>query len=541
MLKKHVILYILLIIPVLYLITLYNYDYHWDGVTYAWNIENKPIETLFHKHHLIYTPFCKLIFLLITKPGINIRAIDMLIWINILSGIVFLYLCFMIFRNIFRESRYAAPIGTFIIALSYSFGTQFRNASPYIITLSLCTLVIYRATRNFYKDNRFSINLLDWFLLLLAVLFHQLAILMLPTLIYIQLYSSETKCIKTIFRNLSLFLFTLFGIYLITFFITNETTSITSFIKWASGYATQRFWVFKEAKGFLPTIGLSLYEGIMSNKALFLAPVQRSTLRLEEHVIYDGDPFFGNLVSWIIFIIFIWFIFDGFHKMAHDNRLVRFERLFIFWILPYLVFLQFYTPYISFYRLFYILPLTIALIYRVKSLIRNLNNLVFAAVVIIGFVSINYIFGYIPENIYLNNRYLVSSYEIKKYSTKNDLFIFPSSTDYADGIYVRYFGERDISFFRQFKEPQLGNLSNEKIKEVCESTKNWFSSNYENIYVAQTREISWQGFLIFSPPKLNREEYPEILLLNQNQISLDYNIKYGDKAFRKIEIRNHAY
>jgi len=210
---------------------------------------------------------------------------------------------------------------------------------------------------------------------------------------------------------------------------------------------------------------------------------------LNEHVIYDGDPFFGLLIGWFLFVAIVYLMINGFKRLNSNNYYKYMTRYFIAWILPFVILFQFFTPYNSFYRLFYIIPIVILITSSSLVLFKPVKNKIFGIILIIGFVFINFNFGFIPESNKLNNRYYVSAMEIKTNTTKQDLFIFPASTDFKDGVYVRYFGERNISFFKQFRVENYPEITEKEYLNIIAKSKTWFIENYKNIYIAYGPEI----------------------------------------------------
>jgi len=537
MLKKNVIPHIIILSPILFLIGMKNYAYYWDGVEYSWKIENLQIKELFHRHHLLYTPFCKLIYLFLKVIGFEIRAIDVLIWINIIFGIFFLAISFMILRRLIPNSPFSASIGTLLISFSYTFGHFFRNADPYIIPIALLAFILLRISDEKNGIFTFRVDVFSWLLLFFAVLIHQLSILFLPALMYAQIVSFEKRYWKKTVFVFLVFIVALLITYLVVFITTRDGKTLEAFIKWMSGYATRRFWIFQESEGFFPSIGKSIFEGIMSNITLFLAPVIKANIRLPENFIYDGDPFFGNLVCWILFIILLWLIFDGLRKMYMTPGYKRISKFMLIWLLPYIIFLQFFTPYNYFYRLFYLLPLSIAIVYGGGKLIKPVRNKFAGSAFLTAFFLLNFIFGYIPDNIILNNRYLVMTNEIVKYSTRDDLFIFPASSDYKEAVYLKYFGDRDIAFFKQFPVEEYSELTDQKLKSICNESREWLIQNYDKLFIAFSREVGWTGYNRYNISSSGKNA-PYLLLLNQNQLSLNEKYVFAEKSFRTVILHN---
>jgi len=533
--SNRIFLYFLFFIPVVVLIVMKNYAYYWDGISYAINLENLPIEHTFHRHHLVYTPFCYAIYLVISKIGISMRSIDFLIILNIIFGLIYLTACFLIFKMIFHDFPIAAPLGTMFIAISYTFGTYFRNTTPYLIPMAICAVVFLRIISQSRNEKNLRVTPVDWILLFIAVLFHQIALLMLPAVIFAQMMSVNQYRSRIIIRNILIFSISFFGIYLMIFYLTGLYTTQTSFLNWMSGYAFTDFWVFREAKGFLPAIQKSTVESIISHKALFVAPVERSLLRVFEFNRTFSDDFQDRWVGWILFIVIIAFILCGIGSMLRNHAHQRLAKFLLIWILMHIAFFNLFTPYQNFYRMFYLLPLAILMLEGIKKTRWTRVNLTFGIILLLTFTYVNFLRGFVPESLPENNPYLVFSKKVEEKTDKHDLFIFTMFPDYHYGLYLQYFGNRDVFWLRDFQSYRYPGANFEKLWTISQQTRDFINDNYNKLYLPIETIIPKTGCLRLVHKKQLNYDF-ELLLLMPMQISTSSFNQLGSRYFYEVEL-----
>jgi len=526
---------ILFLIPILLLLILKNYSYYWDGVDYAWQVEKAPIQYLFHQHHLVYTPFMKLIYLGITDLGLNIRSIDLMIALNIIAGLFYLVICYRLLKCIFSDYKYAAPAGTLLIGLSYTFATYWRNVDAYIIPLALTSLIMYRITRNGIQN--LNVELLDWLLLLLATIFHQISILVLPALVFAQYHSSSKNQKLRLLAIITVFFVSLSGLYLLTFHFMSPHLTHESFFKWVSGYAMGDYWIFKKVQGFPQIVCLSLKESLSSNKALFLAPIKGWVLLSNEYVIYGNFKIF-NFLSWVLFIFMSGAIIAGAIGMF-SNRKSGFLAKFLFiWIAPFIILFQVFTPSNNFYRMFYLLPFVIFLLTFVAGILKTSFDKISGIVFIIIFICFNFAFGFITESFPSSNQTLTYAKDVQELTSPRDLFIFSPSPDYQPRIYLNYFTDRDVFMIRHLPSRDRADLSDEQMKVVCNQSRKWLMDNYDNFYFSRGVVNYSDDYLEISTLDQNKK-LPEMLVLHMSQIEIKEITEITSYPFNHADILEH--
>ncbi len=533
---KHIFLYILFLIPIVTLICIKNYAYHWDGVDVAYYMQDPHQPKFFHQHHLLYAPFCYLINIFLIKLGFVFESIDMLVIINIIVGIVFMGSCFYIFRKIFPDSLPIALAGVLIIGVSYTFGAYFRNSDPYIIAITIISFSCARIIFFFMKKEKLRVSNADWIIVFLATSIHQASILYLPALIYAQTKSASDFSYKAITHKLRIFFAMLLGLYLFVFLFTSSSPSLESFINWVIGYAKSDFWVLSELNYTEPIVEHWLLYSVYSQKSLFLAPVTRSVLHLEDYATVNMDILALKAIGWILFSLIIYFVICGIREMARSRTNRSLLTYIILWIVPYFILLMFFAPYCSFHRLFYLIPLVVLILNGVKVFSSRKIFKVAISISLIIYICYNFHCGFIPESKKENNTFISTALIAKKYTTGRNLFIFKDE-DYFHAKYMRYFGKKDVAWIRQYSFERHPETSFENIYPACKETSSWLGNNYDYIYIsdqyADDKACLYNLILITEV-----QNKPNYLVMFPQQIQHISMIEFGHKRFLRIKIND---
>ena len=493
---------------------------------------------MIHQHHIAFAPFCYLIYTTAKYLRFDFESINLLTGMNIIAGMVFLTICYIIFKRLFPDFPFAGITGALITGFSYTFGTYFRNSDQYIIPMTICAYILLRITRNINKSGTLTITAMDWIIFFIAVLMHQMTLLCLPAIAYAEYMVLKKNRFPTIFMKIFILLFSLGIVYASVFWYTRPVPSFDSFCFWMKGYSKYNFWVFSNTHGTIQILKQSMLESLFSHKALFAAPIERSSiLRLHDYARTNGYESLGEWIGWILFVVVIVFIIDGFRIMKAHKRLNKLSKFLLIWFLPYFIFLQLFVPYQCFYRLFYLLPLIIFIMASVSRIINNNVMRVMITFLLICFVSVNLIFGFIPESRAGNNPYLIFSDDVKANSTKRDFFIMTDSK-YCYGKYLRYFGQRDVAWLRRFAIEKYPDVTFEKVWIKSSEARKYLLNNYDNIYIPSDTGIPESDCLILILLTL-KDDDPEFLLLFPQQLHVMDIKMFGDTIFYKLEIMEY--
>lgn len=519
----------------LFLIFLPNYFFHWDGLDYAWQLENSPFKDLFHRHHLLFVPICKLVFSLLESTGLKITGLNFLIGLNILAGLAFLWICYRIFKVLFQRFWFMPLLGTAFVAFSFIFGSYFRSPNIYILPIAILAMLIYRLVSSHKKNCSFHVTYHDWILLLVATLIHQISILALPALCYAYVISRSEHFVRKLIINLSLFFAAYFSINILVFCNMANEISVSSFTKWMVGYASRDFWIFKEVNGTGNIIKTSLFDSLMSHKALFVAPVDRATVRLYPVEKFPLPEMLGEILGWFAFFLIVSILVYGFilyrSNKSPESQLSYF---LLFWIIPFFTLFQLFNPYMSCYRLFYLLPLFIFFLKGVERLALVRQNINVICMLLVILVFCNLFYGFLPESNSHNNPYYRFAITADSSMDKDDLVLFHPQ-EYFYAVHLRYFSDCRVAFLRRFSPSDYPDIPVEKILSNTEETAVWINSKFGNVYLSGIAGTPVMDFEKIQPLFIEPSS-PEIMLINKNQLHSRESIFLDSCKFTLLDI-----
>jgi hypothetical protein len=519
----------------LFLIFLPNYYFHWDGLDYAWQLENAPMKDLFHRHHLLFIPICKLVFSLLESTGLKITGLNFLIGLNILGGLAFLWICYRIFKVLFQRFWFMPLLGTAFVAFSFIFGSYFRSPNIYILPIAIMAELIYRLVINLSKSGTFKVTNIEWLMLFIATLIHLTSILALPALCYAYIISRPDHIFKGLIANLSLFLASYLGMNILIFCSISHDISISLFVKWISRFANRDYWIFNEFSGLANIIEASFSKSLMSHKALFVAPVDRAFVRFYPVEKFPLPELLGEILGWFAFILIIGILIYGFILYRSNKASERQLSFFLlFWIIPYLILFQLFIPHMSCYRLVYVLPLFIFFLKGVERLVLVRQNLNVICTLFVILIFCNFAYGFLPESNSHNNPYYRFAMTADTSMDKDDIVLFHPQ-EYFYAVHLRYFSDCRVAFLRRFTPSDYPDIPVEKIWTNTEETAVWINSKFENVYLSGIAGIPIMDYEKFQPLFIEPST-PEIMLLSKSQLHAKENISIDSCKFSLLLI-----
>lgn len=367
--------------------------YYWDGIAFAQAIEDASAlnPSLVHPNHLIYNFAGYLFYKLLVSLGFELRAVTALQILNGLLSAACAGVLFVILIDTLR-SMYLSVCLTLLFAFSatwWKFSTDANAYIPSVLFLLVCFYLIL--------PDRKPKPLLLALTFFVSMVFHQLAVTMFPVLalgIYLQdgSLSLKRRALNVVLFSVAAIALTLaaycylfslaaggfdavqFGRWLVSF----SPDADTGFHFWSNLQYSLRGQVrlffggrFNLLKGLINPFIVLLMVGLVCAVVL---------------LIFDTLRNLGNVVS------------TRWRKQLHlEPRQKTVLLLSLVWLTIYLVFLFFWLPQNTFYRLFY-LPATILLvglgIASFKTEVRRPRR--FTAVFVIAVSLANFLFLIYP-------------------------------------------------------------------------------------------------------------------------------------------------
>jgi hypothetical protein len=330
-------------------------NYYWDGIFFA-----RVIETaqgfgagLLHPNHLLYNVVGYVIYRVAWGMGLQWRAIELLQVANSCVSVLTAFLVFRILRRTL-QSRYLAWALTLIFAFSATWWKFSTDANAYILSVFFLLLAF-----NFTLPGAKSRPLLVAVLFSVATLLHQLAVIAFPVFVLALWWQSgrleKKRRIVAILEFGILSFLLIFVTYCYCFYLLTGTTSATRFARWITSYSPDASFTFD----FLSNLGYTL----RGNVRLFF----NARLSLLRGLL--SAPIIA-LIALLAMALLLWLFtlirgLKSSKPKARKKLSVLFAvptvRLYLLWIGLYMVFLFFWLPHNTFYRLFY-LPAIILLL-----------------------------------------------------------------------------------------------------------------------------------------------------------------------------------
>ena len=324
--------------------------YYWDGITFAQTIEDvtslKP--SLVHPNHLIYNFVGYIFYKLLRSIGIEIRALTVLQILNSLLSAVCARIFFSILFDTLR-SLYLAVCLTLLFAFSATWWKFSTDADAYIPSVLFLLISFYLVLP---KHKARPLLLAVSFFISLA--FHQLAIFMWPVLalgVYLQdgELSIKRRAFKTAYFS-AVAAVLIIASYAYLFYLASGSSDLQRLLSWTASYSPDA------------DTGFNLW------------PNLRYSLRGQVRLFFGGrfNLLNGLINPWVIVLMIclisvtVLVIFDvlrslvvrvalgTFPKLRLETRQKTVLLLSLLWTFVYVVFLFFWLPQNTFYRLFYL-------------------------------------------------------------------------------------------------------------------------------------------------------------------------------------------
>jgi hypothetical protein len=369
--------------------------YYWDGITFAQTIENVPRlqPSLVHPNHLIYNFVGYIFFKLLRSFSPEIRALTALQILNILLSATCARIFFAILLDTLR-SLYLAVCLTLLFAFSatwWKFSTDADAYIPSVLFLLICFYLVLPRQK--------ARPLLLAVTFFVSMAFHQLAIVMWPTLalgIYVQ---DGELSIKRRLLNAAYFSAVagvlIIAAYAILFYLASAEFSIQRLLSWTASYSPDAETQFN----LWSSLGYSL-RGLVR---LFLG----GRFNLLKALV---NPFviflFAALVAALGFVLFnlvralsIAILVGRVPKLRLETRQKTVLLLALVWTFLYVVFLFFWLPQNTFYRLFYLPALILLFGLLLAAKPHRISRTLAAFVVALALA--NFLFLIYPFSLYV--------------------------------------------------------------------------------------------------------------------------------------------
>ena len=361
--------------------------------------------------------------------GFTFRAIHVLQFTSIVASVLSAYVLFTIARRHFR-SLYLAWSLTCLFAFAATWWKFSVDADAYILSvlfLLICFALIMpgRKLRPFLLVVVFSV----------AVFFHQLAIFFYPVIFLALFWQSGPARISAAMKFAVGAFVAVFGTYCLFFYFATNTTDPVRFLRWITSYSPDVSFTFDLAS--------NLNSMLRSQRRVFFGG-RLSLLKGFLNPVVIGLIVIGIALVVLLAIRFI----QGLRTRSEERpsplkealRQDVVAKLCLVWTVMYVVFLFFWLPQHTFYRLFYLpaIVLLIGWIIFKYGRVRKQRLALFVAVMAMS----NFLFSILPTSYVERNPPLALALDMNKVWQQGTVVYY--ATDNADNNLFQYFNRGTV-------------------------------------------------------------------------------------------------
>ena len=365
--------------------------YYWDGITFAQAIEDAaaPSPSLAHPNHLLYNFAGYYFYRLLRLSGFELRAVTALQVLNSVLSAACATILFLILRNTLR-SIYLAVCLTLLFALSATWWKFSTDANAYIPSVFFLLVSFYLVL-----PERKPAPLLLALSFVAAMCFHQLAVVAFPVFalgVYLQNGSIPIKhrLVNAATFSVAAFVLIVF-VYALVFYLATGAVDIGRFWRWTVSYSPDAETGFD----FWSNLGYSMRGQVR----LFFG----GRLNLLRGLMGPGVVLLLTMLVVAVALLIFAFVWNlpKFGSRLRRSRLLPRQKtvvlLALVWTGVYLVFLFFWLPQNTFYRLFYLPAFIILLGLALAALAHTASRRTFATALFVAAVGLaNFLFLIYP-------------------------------------------------------------------------------------------------------------------------------------------------
>lgn len=427
-------------------------NYYWDGIGFAQNIEDSPhlSSSLLHPSHLMYTVSGWIAYRLVQDLGLHPRALTVLRVANSVFSAACVYLIFEIIMGCFG-STYMAAVLTAVFAFSATWWKFSTDANAYIPAV-LFLLITFRIVLP-QRPMRPAVTAIAHSG---AMLFHELSILFYPVAVagLWQQTAGLTlrRRVAVVIEYTAITFLITAGAYFVGYSWLERAgayggSSNAGFLRWITSHAPDSSFSWNIAKNVL----LSL----RGHLRLFLGGRVNWSVR--------QWPYFSSIMILILLGLLTVFI----HRLVKLRRTTKQPNdppaamkfggipiLITTWITCYAVFLFFWLPGNTFYRLFYLPPLVLLCGFWWKRQRSATQQPVYAAALLAGMIMVaNFAFDIFPNSRVESNPPLEFAMGLDRFWRAGTLVYYGSFN--TDNWTIRYFHPE--TSWRKFETPGVAS------------------------------------------------------------------------------------
>lgn len=356
-------------------------NFYWDGIMFAQEIETgSGGPWFFHPNHLLYNALGRELWLAANALGLNLRALSVL---QIISGVTGAATAAMLFLIILEmgASAYVASCLAMLFAFSATWWRFATDAASYVPSAFLITLCVWLIVRR-KRTSPVTVGIT----LAAAMLFHQLAALFFPAAALALWLNGKSDTPGSRLKQLVLFALAAgvptAGLYALVFAIERDAWTVSEFLRWVVSYSQDVTFSFN-----LPR---NIWTSVLGHIRLIFGGNLRMVMEQRSPV-----SMVAGVALAMTLLLLIARLLQLPPRLPELRPQVR--RLLPFlcvWCGTYVLFLVFWLPQNTFYRLFYLPALFILCSSLVPDTKTKYNRL---AMTVSALFLLNFAFYIYPQ------------------------------------------------------------------------------------------------------------------------------------------------
>lgn len=456
-------------------------NYYWDGIFFAQTIEDatRLDPQLLHPNHLVYNVVGYLFYSAARGLGIQVRAVEVLQILNCFIGALCAYVFFRLLLDCLKSVYLGATL-TLLFAFSATWWKFSTDADSYIPSVLFLLISFYLILPG-RKPRPYLVAATH----VLSMCFHQLAVLFFPVVllgIWLQTSSEEPmrrRLVPVLQYSLSAFLIT-FPLFYYSFYLVTGSFAFKPFLGWITNFSPEH--------GFTFTFWDNLTYTLRGHSRLFVGGRISFLRDLKSPFIFAMTGVTLMLASLFFFKLFRHFreLKTALSRALHDEgRFKSLRLLCVVWIAVYLIFLFFFIPQNTFYRLFY-LPAIIVLAGTFLAPDEASPNHVrrYRAAIFVALASVaNLTYSAYPYAQVQANPPLAMALELNKSWPQGTVIYFARWN--SDNSLVRYFNPQTV-----WREANRETLEKE-MRESPKSEPVWMDTTMIDLYQSTPEGRTW--------------------------------------------------
>jgi hypothetical protein len=370
------------VILLLYLLLLTK-NYYWDGIFFAQTIEDSSRlnAALLHPNHLFYNVVGYFGYRVAHAFGLQLRAVTVLQVLNCFVSAAAACVLFRLLREVFR-SAYVSAVLTAVFAFSATWWKFSTDADSYILSVFFLIICFY-----LILPGREPRPLALAFSHILAMFFHQLSVFFFPVAVLgLVLQSREDKQeIRRVVTYIATVILITVAIFYYSFYLTTGSFALRPFIRWITTFSPEHGFTFHPWGNFVYSLR-SQWRVFLGGRVAAVRDFWAPTIVALTSILAG----FALVFFYKLLRHFREIKSDLLTSLSKRTPYYKLRMLCCWWIAVYVVFLFFFIPQNTFYRLFYLPPLIVlagtvlAPIESAEHHVRRHRAALFAAVIFIA-------------------------------------------------------------------------------------------------------------------------------------------------------------